>query len=139
MVVTARASGSFEVKLNPLPTYETAEGTMLGRLSIDKQFHGDLEATSRGEMLSAGTDVKGSAAYSAIERVSGTLGGRSGTFVLQHTGVMNRGAPSLAITVVPDSGTGGLAGLTGTMDIQIDAGRHSYTFDYALPAAGGGV
>lgn len=135
--MTAHASGTFEVQLKPMPTYETAEGAMLGRMSIDKQFRGDLEATSRGEMLSAGTAVKGSAAYSAVERVSGTLAGRRGTFVLQHTGVMNRGAPSLVITVVPDSGTGELAGLTGTMGIQIEGGRHSYTFDYDLPAPAG--
>ncbi len=135
--MTAHASGTFEVQLKPLPTYETAEGAMLGRMSIDKQFHGGLEATSRGEMLSAGTAVKGSAAYSAVERVSGTLDGRRGTFVLQHTGVMTRGVPSLVITVVPDSGTGELAGLTGTMAIQIEGGKHSYTFEYSLPRAAG--
>ena len=135
--MTARATGPFEVQLKPLPTYETADGAMLGRMSIDKQFRGDLDATSRGEMLSAGTAVKGSAAYSAVERVSGTLGGRRGTFVLQHTGVMNRGTPSLLVTVVPDSGTGELAGLTGTMAIHVEGGRHSYTFEYALPEAPG--
>jgi hypothetical protein len=105
-------------------------------MSIDKRFHGDLEATSRGEMLSAMTAVKGSAAYSAVEHVSGTLGGRRGTFVLQHTGVMARGAQRLGITVVPDSGTGELAGLAGTMQIHVEGGKHSYTFDYTLPAAG---
>lgn len=133
--VTTHASGEFEVKLAPLPTHETAEGALLARLSIDKQFRGDLDATSRGEMLSAGTATKGSAAYSAIERVSGTLAGRRGTFVLQHTGIMNRGAPTLTITVVPDSGTGELVGLTGSMSIDVEGGKHGYTFDYTLPAA----
>lgn len=135
--MTARATGPFDVQLKQLPAYETDADAMLGRMSIDKQFHGDLEATSRGEMITAGTPVKGSAAYSAVERVSGTLGGRRGTFVLQHTGVMDRGAPSLAITVVPDSGTGELAGLAGAMAIQIEAGKHAYTFDYTLPDAPG--
>ncbi len=134
--VTARASGPFEVKLAPLPAYDSADGSMLGRMSIDKQFRGDLDAVSTGEMLSAMTPVKGSAAYSAVERVRGTLAGRRGTFVLQHTGVMTRGAQHLLITVVPDSATGELAGLTGTMAIQIEGGRHSYTFDYTLPAPG---
>ncbi|PYR90434.1 MAG: DUF3224 domain-containing protein [Acidobacteria bacterium] len=104
----------------------------LARMSIDKRFHGDLEATSTGEMLSAGTSVKGSAGYVAIERVTGTLAGRSGTFVLQHTGTMNRGTPDLTITVVPDSGTGDLTGLAGRMSINIDEGKHSYGFDYTL-------
>lgn len=135
--MTVRATGPFDVQLKPIPAYETDAGAMLGRMSIDKQFHGDLEATSRGEMITAGTAVKGSAAYSAVERVSGTLEGRRGTFVLQHTGVMDRGAPSLAITVVPDSGTGELAGLAGVMAIQIEGGKHAYTFDYELPAAPG--
>ena len=125
-----RASGTFEVKLAPLQAY--AEDPALGRLSIDKQFRGDLEATSRGEMLSAGTAVQGSAGYVAIERVSGTLHGRAGTFVLQHNGTMARGAPSLSVTVVPDSGTGELAGLAGTMSIDVSGGNHSYTFDYTL-------
>jgi hypothetical protein len=134
--VTARASGPFEVKLAPLPAYDSADGSTLGRMSIDKQFRGDLDAVSTGEMLSAMTPVKGSAAYSAVERVRGTLAGRRGSFVLQHTGVMTRGAQHLVITVVPDSGTDELAGLAGTMAIQIEGGRHSYTFDYTLPAPG---
>jgi hypothetical protein len=137
--VSPRAAGPFDVQLAPLPAYETDAEALLGRMSIDKQFRGDLEAASRGEMISATTAVRGSAAYSAIERVRGTLGGRRGAFVLQHTGVMDRGARSLRITVVPDSGTGELAGLAGTMDIQIDGGRHSYVFDYTLPDAGGGT
>lgn len=127
------ASGTFEVKITPVASDEMAEGSALGRMSIDKQFHGDIEGISKGEMLTAGTQVKGSAAYSAIERVIGTLEGRTGTFALQHTGIMDRGKPQLTITVVPDSGTGGLVGLTGTMTIDLSGGGHAYTFDYALP------
>ncbi|OWK41591.1 DUF3224 domain-containing protein [Fimbriiglobus ruber] len=129
-----KVRGSFEVKLDPLPTYNTTEGNLLGHLSIDKQFHGELEATSKGEMLSAGTAVKGSAGYVAIERVTGTLGGRTGAFVLQHSATMNRGEPQLLITVVPDSGTGELTGLTGRMGIEITQGKHFYDFEYTLPA-----
>jgi hypothetical protein len=114
---------------------DNAEDATLGRMSIDKQFHGDLEATSKGQMLTAGTGVKGSAGYVAIERVSGTLHGRSGTFVLQHSGTMTRGAPQLTITVVPDSGTGQLVSLAGKMAIKIADGKHSYDFDYTLPEA----
>lgn len=112
---------------------QTEESALVARMSIDKQFHGHLEATSKGEMLTAGTAVKGSAAYVAIERVTGTLHGRVGSFSLQDSGTMNRGAPQLAVSVVPDSGTGKLVGLTGTMSIDISSGKHSYTFDYALP------
>jgi hypothetical protein len=127
-MTTTRATGSFEVQLAP---QETAAAP-LGRLSINKQFHGDLEATSKGEMLAFRSAVDGSAGYVAMEQVTGTLHGRSGTFVLQHTGVMDRGAPGLTITVVPDSGTGELAGLSGTMNIVIEGGKHSYEFDYTL-------
>ena len=127
------AAGTFDVKLTPQPPEDKTEGSTLGRMSIDKQFHGDLEATSKGEMLSAMTAVKGSAGYVAIERISGTLQGRSGTFVLQHTGTMTRGEPLLTITVVPDSGTEQLAGLIGTMMINIVEGKHFYEFDYTLP------
>lgn len=130
--MATRASGTFEVKLTPLATYEHAEGSPLGRLAIDKQFRGDLEATSTGEMLSAVGPVKGSAGYVAIERVRGTLHGRSGSFVLQHSGTMNRGVPSLTITVVPDSGTDEMAGLAGSMMIIIEGGRHSYELEYTL-------
>ena len=130
--MTTRAAGTFEVRLSPLPVYESAEGAMLARMSIDKEFKGDLAATSKGEMLSAGTAIKGSAGYVAIERVIGTLAGRRGSFVLQHNGLMNRGAPHLVITVVPDSGTGELAGLSGTMAIIIADGKHSYELDYSL-------
>ena len=128
------ASGTFEVKIIPQkPDNKEAESANLGRLSIDKQFRGDLEATSKGEMLSAATEVKGSAGYVAIERVNGTLHGRSGTFVLQHSGTMTRGAPELSLTVVPDSGTGQLVGLAGKMTIKIEEGKHFYEFDYRLP------
>ena len=127
-----RAQGAFEVQLNPLEPYAASQGEGLGRMSIDKQFHGDLQGTSQGEMLTAITGVPGSAGYVALERVSGTLHGRRGSFVLQHSGIMNRGAPRLTVTVVPDSGTGQLAGLAGSMEILIEAGSHSYIFDYTL-------
>jgi hypothetical protein len=124
-----RVSGTFEVKMAPLTTGEDFPG----RMSIDKQFHGALEANSKGEMLAAMT-TEGSAGYVAIERVTGKLDGRSGTFVLQHSGIMNRGEPQLTITVVPDSGTGELTGLAGKMAIIIADGKHSYDFEYTLAA-----
>jgi hypothetical protein len=131
-VVTGHASGTFEVNLTPRVAEDGADAS-LGRMSIDKQFHGDLEGTSKGQMLSAMGSVKGSAGYVALERVTGTLKGRSGSFVLQHSGTMTRGAPQLSVTVVPDSGTGQLAGLAGTLTIKIDEGKHSYEFEYTLP------
>jgi len=133
--MTTRASGTFEVKLNPLAPDDKFDDATLGRMSIDKQFHGDLEATSKGQMLSAVTAVNGSAGYVAIERVSGTLHGRRGSFVLQHSGTMTRGAPQLTITVVPDSGAGQLVGLAGKMAINIADSRHSYEFEYTLAEA----
>jgi hypothetical protein len=133
--MTTRASGPFEVKLTPQASDTKTEAANLGKMSIDKQFHGDLEATSKGEMLTAGTAVKGSAGYVAIERVSGTLHGRSGTFILQHSGTMTRGAPQLSISVVPDSGTDQLVGLAGKMAINIANGKHSYDFEYTLAEA----
>ena len=129
------ANGTFDVKLNPLQPYNASEGARLGRMSIDKQFRGDLDATSQGEMLSAIGDVPGSAGYVAIERVTGRLDGRSGSFVLQHNATMTRGEPHLNIIVVPDSGSGELAALAGTMTITITGGRHFYRFDYTLPDA----
>jgi hypothetical protein len=134
--MTKEARGEFEVRLAPIPTYDTTDGSLLGRMSIDKHFRGDLEGTSKGEMLSAGTAVKGSAGYVAIERVAGTLGGKTGTFVLQHSGTMDRGEPSLVVSVVPDSGTGELTGLAGRMTIPREAGKHSYDFQYSLPSGG---
>ena len=133
--LTTRATGSFEVKLTPQATDAEERGSTLARLAIAKEFRGDLEGRSKGEMLSAGTQTKGSAGYVAQERVTGTLGGRHGSFVLQHTGVMNRGAPGLTVTVVPDSGTGDLTGLTGTMNIIIEPGKHDYEFDYEITSA----
>ncbi len=127
---TIQASDRFDVKMTPASATDAA----VGRFTLEKKFHGDLAATATGEMLTAMTATPGSAGYVAIEQVTGTLAGRSGTFHLQHTGTMNRGVPSLSITVVPDSGTGGLAGLTGTMTISIAPdGAHTYEFDYALP------
>ncbi len=131
--MTTRAAGTFEVKLDKQSLADKDADANLGRMSVDKTFAGDLDATSRGEMLSAMTAVKGSAGYVAIERVSGKLGDRTGTFVLQHTGTMTRGTPSLGVTVVPDSGTGDLTGLTGTMTIEVAGGKHSYQFEYTLP------
>ncbi len=130
--MTTRARGTFAVQLQPQGAAGTVEDTALGRMSIDKQFHGDLTAVSKGEMLSAGTAVEGSAGYVAMEQVSGTLQGRQGTFVLQHSATMTRGAPHLMITVVPDSGTDQLLGLAGTMAISIGGGQHSYDFEYTL-------
>jgi Protein of unknown function (DUF3224) len=131
-VVTNHASGTFDVKLTPQAVEDGDAG--LGRMSIDKQFHGDLEGTSRGFMLSSATTVvKGSGGYVAMERVTGKLKGRAGSFVLQHSGTMTRGTPQLSVTVVPDSATGQLEGLAGEMTIKIDAGKHSYDFEYTLP------
>jgi hypothetical protein len=133
-VMTVHAGGTFEVKLAvQRPDSQEAESAGLGRMSIDKQFHGDLEATSKGEMLSVITEVNGSAGYVAIERVSGTMHGRSGSFVLQHSGTMTRGAPQMCVTVVPDSATGQLLGLAGTMTVKIAEGKHFYELDYTLP------
>jgi hypothetical protein len=134
-VTMKHASGTFEVKLVPQAPDDKSEDATLGRMSIDKQFRGDLEGSSKGQMLSAVTSVKGSAGYVAIEQVSGTLQGRKGSFVLQHSGTMTRGKPQLLITVVPDSGTDELVGLTGKMTINIVDGKHSYDFEYTLAEA----
>ena len=123
------ATGAFEVKLTPV---DDKRDPQLARMLLDKQYHGDLDATSIGQMLSAMTDTKGSAGYVAIEKVTGKLHGRSGSFILQHNATMDRGTPQLDIMVVPDSGTGGLAGIAGKMNIIIEAGKHSYTFEYTL-------
>ena len=127
------ATGEFTVQLQPLGMEGQPEGSRLGRMSIDKTITGDLVAATQGQMLTAMTDVKGSAGYVAIERVDGVLHGRKGTFVLQHTGTMNQGTPSLSVTVVPDSATGELVGLAGTFHIIIAGGKHSYEFRYSLP------
>jgi hypothetical protein len=134
--VPAHAAGPFEVKVTPQPDDKVGDPT-IGRLSLEKTYHGDLEATSKGEMLTASTEVKGSGAYVAIERVSGTLrtpkGPRKGSFALQHGGTMTQGVPELHVTVVPDSATGELVGLTGKMVINIADGKHSYDLEYTLP------
>jgi hypothetical protein len=126
------ARGTFEVKLTPQPL---AGESPIGSLAINKAFHGDLESTSTGHMLAYNTTVKGSAGYVAMEQVTGQLGGREGTFVLQHSGTMTRGTPSLTLTVVPDSGTGELTGLAGSMEIIIEGGKHSYLLNYEIPEA----
>lgn len=131
-IMTNRASGTFDVKMTPQATADKGEEAAIGRYSLDKTFHGDLNGTSKGEMLAVGTAVEGSAGYVAMEQVKGTINGRSGSFALQHTGTMNRGAAELSVTVVPDSGTGQLAGLAGTMTIKIENGKHLYDFEYTL-------
>jgi hypothetical protein len=125
-----KATGSFEVRIVPQTDREIP---MLARMTIDKTFQGDLEATTQGQMLSAGTSIPNSAGYVAIERVEGSLRGKTGSFVLQHSATMNRGQPSLIINVVPDSGTDELTGLSGTLTINRADGKHSYDFDYDLP------
>ncbi len=130
--MTTHANGTFEVKMTPQAPDDQSAGAIIGRFSLDKQFRGDLEGTSKGEMLAVGTAIQGSAGYVAMEQITGTLNGRSGTFALQHTGTMTRGAAQLSVTVVPDSGSGELTGLAGKMTIKIDDGKHSYDFDYAL-------
>ncbi|HEX4389165.1 MAG TPA: DUF3224 domain-containing protein [Steroidobacteraceae bacterium] len=129
-----RATGSFDVKVTPQkPDTQVARAANLSRLTIDKRFHGDLEGISKGEMLALQTEVKGSAGYVALERVSGKLKGRSGSFVLQHSATMNRGEPESQITVVPDSGTGELRGLAGRMSITVlSDGAHNYEFDFKI-------
>ncbi len=126
----AEAKGEFEVKLAPLGE----AGAVPGRMALDKQFRGDLKATSRGEMLMAAGSVQGSAGYVAMEQVTGMLAGKSGSFVLQHSGTMTRGMPTLRVTVVPDSGSGELAGLAGEMTLDNTGGRHTYGFEYSFIA-----
>ena len=128
-----KISGKFDVKLRPLEFYaQGQDGINLGRMSMDKTFHGELEASSKGEMLSAMTSTQGSAGYVAIEQVIGSLSGMQGSFVLQHFGTMNRGKDRLVLEVVPDSGVGELSGLTGEMIIKIEEGHHYYHFEYEL-------
>jgi hypothetical protein len=132
--MSGTASGPFDVKVTP---QEDKVDPTLGRMTLDKTFHGDLDATSKGQMLTASTETKGSAGYVAVERVTGTLktsaGPRTGSFALQHFATLSRGTPELRISVVPDSGAGQLTGLTGKMSIDISAGKHSYVFEYTLP------
>ncbi len=129
--MTLSATGTFDVKLNPMKDEHTA-GLSLARMTIDKTFQGGLQARSLGQMLAAGTSTDGSAGYVALEQVTGSLDGRNGSFVLQHSGTMNRGAASLQLTVVPDSGIGDLTGLSGAMRIIIDGDTHRYEFDYDI-------
>lgn len=131
--MSAIAKGTFTVEMKPQSEPNVSDGVSLGRMSLEKNFDGDLTGMSRGEMLTALTPVKGSAGYVAIERATGTLSGRSGSFVLQHTGTMDRGAQQLSITVVPDSGTGALAGISGTLKLNVVEGKHFYELEYSLP------
>jgi hypothetical protein len=128
--MTNHAKGTFTVDVHPL-TPAPAEG--LSRFSIDKQIHGDLEATSKGEMFSGGDPKQGVAGYVAIEVVTGTLKGKKGSFALQHTATMDQNGPRMSVITVPGSGTGELKGIAGTFDIQIANGQHSYDFEYTLP------
>jgi len=130
--MTSRITGTFEVAVGKATVHEAAADAGIGRMTLAKRYRGDLDATGVGEMLAAMTATPGSAGYVAMEKVDGTLDGRRGTFVLQHTGTMNRGAPTLSVTVVPDSGTGELVGLSGRVDIRIEGGTHFYDFDYVL-------
>ena len=127
-----RATGNFDVTLNPFPLELNPAVEGMGRMSIDKKYHGDLEAVGQGQMLTAGTAIKNSAGYVAVERVSGVLQGRKGTFMLQHNGIMTRGQGTLTITIIPDSGTDQLDGLRGTMSIRIEGGKHFYDLTYTL-------
>jgi len=134
IVMTSHARGTFDVKVIRQPQ-DAAAGGPFERLFLDKQFHGDLEATSKGQMLASGTGTDGSGAYVALELVSGTLGGRHGTFMLQHNGTMRKNVATLSVLVVPDSATDQLAGLSGAMKIFIDGGKHSYEFEYSFERA----
>ena len=129
-----RARGHFDVTLVPQAQAEGVGDPSIGRMSIAKRFHGELDATSLGEMLVYRSEIKGSAGYVAMERVTGTLAGRHGHFTLQHSGSMARGVPGLMLTVVADSATEELMGLTGAMTIEIIDGQHDYQLDYQLPA-----
>jgi hypothetical protein len=134
-MTTMHARGTFEVQLAPQPIDAYTDGATMGRMTIDKQFSGDMIATSKGQMLTGMGNIKGSAAYVAIERVTGTVNGKRGSFVLHHTGVMANGAQSLAIVIAPDSGTDDLTGIAGSMTLVIEGKMHSYDLAYALPAA----
>ncbi len=133
--MTRTVSGSFDITRTAEPPFDAADGVVLGRMRFDKTFRGALEATSVVHMTSAMTSVKGSAGYVAVERITGSLAGKAGSFVVLHTGLMDRGAPSLTITVVPDSGTGELVGLAGEMAIEIVEGEHRYRMTYTLGGA----
>lgn len=132
--MSGQANGTFEVKVKPLPEDEKVPGVTVGRMSIDKQFKGDIEGTSKGEMMTAGTPVKGSAGYVAVEVVTAALKGRTGSFTLLHQATMkHEGDFKMSLVVIPDSGAGQLEGLTGSMEIIIEGAKHSYRFNYTLP------
>jgi len=131
--VSAIAKGTFDVKATPQPAVE-GDDPSFSRMTFDKQFHGGLEGTGKVQMLAASTSIKNSGAYVALEKVNVTLAGRKGSFIFQHAAAMNRGVPNLSITVVPDSGTDQLAGISGKFSIDIKDGQHFYTFDYSLPS-----
>ena len=133
--MTYQAAGTFDVKMAPQPAEKTAAGETIGRMLLDKKYHGPLDATGTGQMLAMRTAVEGSAGYVAMELVAGKLDGRSGSFVLQHSGTMNRGARLLVLNVVPDSATDELTGLSGNMEVIITDGKHHYRFEYSLPVA----
>jgi hypothetical protein len=132
-IMTRHAEGPFDVKTTPIAANDATMGTLIGRYSLVKQYHGDLDATSKGEMLSAGDPSSGNAGYVAIEQVTGTLAGHTGSFALQHMGTMEGGSYKLSVVVVPGSGTAQLTGISGTLNIVIANGKHSYVFDYSLP------
>jgi hypothetical protein len=127
--VMQHAKGEFEVKLAPI----SAADEPVMRMSIDKQFHGDLQASSIGQMMAGGNEANGARVYVALETVTGSLGGKSGSFILVHRGTMTKSAQELSVIVVPDSGTGELKGISGMLNIQITGGKHFYTMDYTLP------
>lgn len=131
-MTTALAKGTFTVEMKPQGEPRVVDGVSLGRMLLDKRFEGDLVATSLVEMLYARPSMQGSGGYVAIEQVTGTLHGKQGSFVFQHSGSMAHGGQQLSITVVPDSGTGDLAGLSGNFKLQIDEGKHFYEFEYEL-------
>jgi hypothetical protein len=133
--MTRHAEGTFDAKTTPLAADDSLSGTLISRYSLVKQYHGDLDAAAKGEMLSAGDPSSGNAGYVAIEQVTGTLHGHTGSFALQHLGSMEGGSYKLSVAVVPGSGSGQLKGIAGTLTIIIASGKHSYTFDYTLPAA----
>ena len=132
--MSSHAEGTFDVETRPIAADEVTSGTGIGRFALHKEFHGDLEAKSKGEMLGAGDPAKGSAGYVAMEQVTGTLNGRKGSFALEHIGSMDASGFKLAVAVVPGSGTAQLTGIAGTMTIAQAAGKHSYTFDYTVPS-----
>ncbi len=127
------ARGPMEVNIEPEAPFLEQDGLKLNRNIVNKQFAGEMAGTSEAQMIAAFTATPGSAGYVAIEHFAGTVGGRSGSFVLQHSGTMNRGDAQLTVTIVPDSGTGELTGISGSLEIDNEDGNHSYTLDYKLP------